>query len=251
MINPTTNTLTLPNNPTVTESTTATVTTTTAQWQNNIVSIDTGKGSYVDMAVDGGDNIHLAYYDSNNGGLHYAYIPYSSATGFPNKGAIEKARVDTFLGAGTNIMINIRQEAGVTGGASGYRPYISYIHSSYATTRGAVRVAGPITTVTGTKYAVADNTDTGDLFLGTWEVMTVPVVNPPITPLYSTFVVTNGVPSTMTNWVKPAGINWPLTYVAGTASTHDTINKTVLIGFMAGTRYEGAVLKTSISDLKY
>jgi len=245
MINPTTNTLTLPNNPTVTESTTATVTTTTAQWQNNIVSIDTGKGSYVDMAVDGGDNIHLAYYDSNNGGLHYAYIPYNSATGFPNKTSIEKAKVDTFLGAGTNIMINIRQEAGVTGGASGYRPYISYIHSSYATTKGAVRIAWPITAVTGTKYAVSDNTDSGDLFLGTWEVMTVPIANPPITPLYSTFVVTNGVPTSVTNWVKPTGINWPAN------NTANTIEKSVVIGFMAGTRYEGAVLKTSIPDLKY
>ena len=215
------------------------VTTPTATWQTNIAEVAKGVGSYVDMAVDGADNVHLAYYDSNNGGLHYAYIPFNSSTGLPNKGSIEKAKVDTFLGAGTNIMINTRLEGG------GHRPYISYIHSSYATTRGAIRIAWPITAVTGTKYAVENNTDSSDLFLGTWEVMTVPIVNPPITPLYSTFVVTNGVPTSVTNWVKPAGINWPL------SNTANTIEKSVVIGFMAGSRYEGAVLKTDITALQY
>jgi len=219
--------------------TNATSTTNTDTWQSNAVVIDTGKGSYVDMAVDGVNNVHLAYYDSNNGGLHYAYIPYNSGTGLPNKTAIERARVDTFLGAGTNIMINIRLEGG------GYRPYISYIHSSYATTRSAVRIAWPITPLSGTKYTVANNTNNSDLFLGTWEVMSVPIVNAPITPLYSTFVVSNGVPTSVTNWVKPAGINWPAT------NTANTIEKSVVIGFMAGSRYEGAVLKADIPALQY
>jgi len=47
----------------------------TAAWQNNAVKIADFAGTHVDLAVDEGDNVHLAYYDVRNGGLHYAYIP--------------------------------------------------------------------------------------------------------------------------------------------------------------------------------
>ena len=81
------------------------------------------------MAVDAGDNLHLAYYDVLNGGLWYSYIPsgyYTDATNNP----IETVRVDTYLSAGTKIMINTRMETRNVEGVdrTAYVPYITYFH---------------------------------------------------------------------------------------------------------------------------
>jgi hypothetical protein len=232
---------------------TSTSTTTTASWTGRSTVVQEGAGAHVDMAVDGGDNVHLAYNDVSNGGLHYAYIPSS---GIPRTAAnnstttakvtnIEIARVDTYLSAGTKLMINVRNEGTNNTTDRKYVPYITYLHASFYDTKNAIRVAWPVTTYTATtgKMSVEHGTNEDDTFTGKWEVMTVPVMNAPLT----TYFVCNGVPTTNANWVPLTGTNALSGYYNGTnTQANSLINKSILVGYMTSPRYEGAMLKKSL-----
>jgi len=200
----------------------AIVATSTADWQKNAALVQRFAGTHVDMAVDGGNNIHLAYYDVRNGGLYYAYIPVKgTGTGaLPDTSRISTARVDTYLSAGTKLMINVRQENGR------YVPYISYCHNSFAETRNSIRVAWQKNPV------LLDGTNPDDSFTGNWEVMTVPTGTVPLTDEF----VTNGVPTSSSTAWAPTG---------GTLLGRD-LSRSILVGYMTTDWYEGAVLKHDI-----
>jgi len=220
----------------------------TASWQGRATIVHTGAGTHVDMAVDGGNNIHLAYYDVFNGGLYYAYIPSSGIpsvtdTSTTKVSGITTVKVDTYLSAGTKIMINVREQ-----GTGNYVPYISYLHSSFAETKNSVRTAWPVVASTGvakphnSSANVLPGTDANDRFTGNWEVMTVPAENVPLVDYF----IANGVPRTAANWVTPTGTG-ALTAAGYTNSgSSANIYKTILIGYMTDTRYEGAVLKRDL-----
>jgi len=221
----------------------------TNRWQLRATVVQAGFGSHVDMTVDGADNVHMAYYNANDGGLYYAFIPRSgipsitTADGGNTKiTGIETARVDTFLSAGTKIMISVRDEStGTTTTVPKYVPYISYYHGSFSETKSAIRVAWPVTTVnTAGKMSVEHGTDTSDLFTGKWEVMTVPVIETPS----MAYIICNGVPRWRNNWALPPS-NWG--YYNGTATVANSYaNRTILVGYLTGSRYEGAMLKANL-----
>jgi hypothetical protein len=193
-----------------------TVSGTTVTW-GAATEITTGKGTHVDMAVDTtshgtNDSIHIAYY-SNDGGLWYTYIPCTAST--PTLGSRSTVRVDTFLSAGTRLMINVR----------GGKPYISYAHASFPGTKQSARVAWRVSADTGAAGSNANNT-----FTGNWEVMTVPVNGIP----NDTDFICNGVP-TATSWTAPAS-----------GLTYSNLNQTIIVGYMTATAYEGAILKGNI-----
>jgi len=195
------------------------VSTSTADWQNNARVVQSFAGTHVDMVVDAENNIHLAYYDVRNGGLYYAYIPVKGAgTGaIPDTNRIITARVDTYLSAGTKLMLNVRQEHGR------YVPYISYYHASFAETRNSIRVAWQ-------KNPVLQNgTNADDSFTGAWEVMTVPTGTVPLSDEF----VTNGVPTSSSTVWAPTN---------GTLRGRD-LSRSILVGYMTTEWYEGAVLK--------
>ena len=209
-------------------------TTTPNTWQGNAVIIREGVGTYVDMAVDEGDYIHMAYYDATNGGLYYTIIPPTgSGTSMrPNTGAIKTARVDTYRHAGIKLMINVR----------GTVPYISYFHGSFAETRNSVRVAWPKVNVRTTAEAQLQGTYHGDSvypndsFTGAWKVMTVPVHADSVPVAEETFrFISNGVPSGA--WVTPT---------ASGAVNYANIHESILVGYMTNQWYEGAALKYNI-----
>jgi hypothetical protein len=213
----------------------AIVRTTTPQWQANAAVVDTFKGAHVDLAVDGNNNVHLAYYDTGNGGLYYAYIPYNTATGMPNTGAIQKVRVDTYLAVGTKLMLNVRRE--------GTRdvPYISYYHGSFTETKNAVRVAWR---KNFDEPNIPQGTNPDDSFTGAWEVMTVPANE---VPLINEFIC-NGVPnpgSAGGSWADPAnGVAGVPALSRGTVD----IRRSVVIGYMTRDYYEGAMLKGDVTQ---
>jgi hypothetical protein len=190
-----------------------------------------GRGAHVDMAVDMNDNIHLAYYDSSSGGLYYAYIRNNGGTqGFkgdvrPDTTSVKTARVDTYSTAGTKLMLNLRLQNG------NYVPYISYYHVAFTGTKNAIRVAWRKDFTNAN--VPPDGTNADYTFTGKWEVMTVPVQN---TPLYEEFIC-NGVPATASGWVVPA---------AGVLSWGSKLDKSILLGYMTDTFYEGAILKKDI-----
>jgi len=217
----------------------ARVSTTTAQWQANaaIITKDsklhTSFGTHVDMAVDAGDNIHLAFYQVNPVGLWYALIP-STGTGAGRRPNITKSgniatnvtpiRVDTYLSAGTKLMINVRRENGRD------VPYITYHQASFPGSNNTIRVAWR------TDFSsLTDNTDDQNKFKGTWEVMTVPVGSD-VTPSVDEFVC-NGVPTGTGDWVPPTG---------STLRSYATLNKSILVGYMTDKWYEGAILKRDL-----
>jgi len=206
----------------------------TNTWQGNAVVIDTGKGAHVDMAVDGNDNVHLAYYDVNNGGLYYALIPPSGtdAAKRPNTTGITPVKVDTFLSAGTKIMINVRPSDG------NYVPYITYAHASFAETKNSIRVAWRINSDFNNSKPSA-GTDENDIFTGKWEVMTVPVSST-VVPRTDEFIC-NGVP-TATTWTPPG--NPPENQSTLTYNTN--LHQSIIVGYMTDQWYEGAIIKGNI-----
>jgi hypothetical protein len=217
---------------------TSIVTTTTAQWQSNAVVVDTYRGAHVDMAIDGGDNVHLAYYDTGNGGLYYAYIPYDPATNGPNRAGVQTARVDTYLAVGTKLMINVRKEG------SNYVPYITYYHGSFAETKHPVRVAWRKDF--SNPGIVPQGTNLDDSFTGAWEVMTVPVKE---APMLNEFVC-NGVPnpdSAMGNWTDP-DFDGGAAGVPALKRGNIDLRRSVVVGYLTDSYYEGAMLKGDVTQ---
>jgi len=214
---------------TVAGGATSIVSTTTAQWQSNAVIVHANAGTHVDLAVDEADNVHLAYYDVFNGGLYYALIPPTGSgnTVRPNTTSIVPVKVDTYLSAGTKIMINVRRENHTVGGNRDV-PYISYFHASFGDTRNSIRVAWRKDFSTTAPLA---GTDANDRFTGKWEVMTVPTGT---VPLNENDIVCNGVPTTGN--FRSNG---------GTLVNRD-IAKSMLVGYMTQSWYEGAILKDSL-----
>jgi len=223
----------------------ARVTTATNTWQANARVVDTFKGTHVDMAVDGSNNVHLAYYDVGNGGLYYAYIPSGDVAS--RTAAIQKVRVDTFLAVGTKLMINVRRET--INGVTREVPYISYYHGSFSETKNSIRVAWrkdfTADPVTG---GIRPGTNSDDSFTGAWEVMTIPAREVPLTGEF----ICNGVPnpgSAQGSWTDPdlTGGNTDNGLTALSRGSVD-LRKSVVVGYMTNKYYEGAMLKGSTSD---
>ncbi|MCL2804592.1 MAG: hypothetical protein FWD26_01460 [Treponema sp.] len=192
-------------------------------WQGNARIVHESAGSHVDMAVDGYDNIHLAYFNVLSGGLWYAFIPAktnSFGAKMPDMDKIKTVRVDTYLSAGTKIMINVRYENGR------YVPYISSFHASFAETKNSIRVAWQKDPV------LRDGTDLNDRFTGAWEVMTVAAGEVPLSDEF----VCNGVP--VSGYLAAPG--------DGSALKQRAMSKTILVCYMTDKWYEGAVLKYNI-----
>ncbi len=129
------------------------------QWQTNAEIIDSDfSGWFVDMVVDDLGGIHIAYYNSSNGDLRYAY---KSAYDQP----ATTVTVDSFLAVGTNISVTYK-----VSGANRI-PYISYYMSSFTATSFSVRTAW----LNGT----LGNGVINDQYTGNWEIQTIPTANIP------------------------------------------------------------------------
>jgi hypothetical protein len=162
--------------------------TATAQWQANAKVIDSDfAGWHVDLTVDKNNGIHIAYYASSSGDLKYAFLPSYDA----GPGDIKVVTVDSFLSAGTKLMINTREEN--RGGTNVIVPYISYYHPSFMQTANSVRVAWRNDFSSLSDGAVYDD------FTGAWEVMTVPTPNIPMEDFVANGVPTSGTFNTVSN----------------------------------------------------
>jgi len=197
----------------------------TSTWQSNAKIVHSFAGSHVDMAIDGDDNIHLAYYDSLNGGLYYALVPPDGT--IPDVDKAEYVKVDTYLSAGTRIMLNVRKET--HDGVARYVPYISYFHASFDETRFSVRVAWRKDFTASLEKAAGSNDN--DRLTGAWEVMTIPAENVPASGQY----ICHGVPTAATALVGTA-----------TAGFHTDISKTMIVTYPTDINYEGAMLRHKI-----
>ncbi len=115
--------------------------------------IDSGHGGeYLDLRIDSGNNIHLAYYDNNNGDLRYIYIPVNDfASG--SFGEIQKMVVDSYLDVGDRLTLELN---------GGDKPFIAY--------KGVNR-SGKAAWMTG---SVGPGVNGDDEYTGLWEVSILP-----------------------------------------------------------------------------
>ena len=151
---------------------------TKTKWQNNAIVLDSDyAGWYVDMAVDAGGGIHIAYYTTGSGDLKYAYLPKYNST----LAEAKVVTVDSYLSTGTQISISTRNDG--TTASPKYVPYISYYNGSLDQTKNSVRVAWR------TSSTVQNGTDS-DKATGNWQFMSVPCSSVP-----DNAVVCNGVPT--------------------------------------------------------
>ena len=185
---------------------------TTNTWQKNAVYLDSAyTGWYVDLAVDGANGVHIAYYNSKSGDLKYAYLKdYNKPT------EAVTVTVDSYLSVGTNITINVRDEGtdvtdettNETTHTANYVPYIYYYNTSSNQTMNSIKVAWRNDMETLRAGAIDDK------FTGAWESMTVPTDNIPVDA-----TVCGGVP------------------------TNGTYSSTVVLGYMTDVFYEKAYIK--------
>ena len=192
---------------------TAISTMTNNTWQTNAVYLDEAyTGWYVDLVVDSGDHVHIAYYNSKSGDLKYVYIPtYNAVTKDANgnlTGGATVVTVDSYLSVGTNITINVRDEG--TGTEAKKVPYIYYYNTSNNQTMNSVKVAWQ------NEKTLRDGA-INDKFTGAWESMTIPTENIPVDA-----TVCGGVP------------------------TSGTYKDTVVLGYMSDAYYEKAYIKGNI-----
>jgi large repetitive protein len=120
----------------------------------------TYNGTYVSLAVDAFDHIHIAYYDSADADLKYIYLDsYVDTT--PSI-----ARVDAYhsIGPWTDIRTTA---AGV--------PSIAYYNNSENGTRDSIKLA----TYLGSLPTVSDGVDGSGAVTGSWECLTVPTRDVP------------------------------------------------------------------------
>ena len=129
-------------------------------WQDASVEFPDYVGSYVSMAIDSNDGIHIAAFDASDSDLVYMYL--SSY----NSNKLEKHVIDQSgsVGNWTQIKLN-----------SSNVPYISYYNSTEAGQRDAVKLAY----ANATAGNITAGVDSDNYTTGSWEYMTVPAITPP------------------------------------------------------------------------
>jgi hypothetical protein len=135
-----------------------------SQWQTNAVVLDADfSGWFVDLAVDGANAIHIAYYNSSNGDLRYIHIPSYNGTPSAPK------TVDSFLSTGSNITIMTKLVG------ANYVPYITYYMGALTATRNSLRMAYR------TNFASLNDgaSQYTSKYTGDWEITSIPASNIP------------------------------------------------------------------------
>lgn len=145
----------------------------TKTWQDNSYYVSDANiraGTYVSMAVDNANGIHLAYYSATGGDLYYSYIAAPKT-----KTVTKTVMVDSYGSVGTYTMIDVAKDSE----NGNFIPYISFRCESNSDTTASVKIAYP---VNWDKIGnVLNGVDSDDRYTGDWEVSVVPTDNTPLT----------------------------------------------------------------------
>lgn len=145
----------------------------TKTWQDNsyyVSDADIRAGTYVSMAVDNEDGIHLAYYSATGGDLYYTYIKNPKT-----KTVTKTVMVDSYGSVGTYTMIDVARDTEF----GTFVPYISYRCESNSDTTASVKIAYPVYWDESTRNVLI-GVDSSDRYTGNWEVSVVPTDNTPL-----------------------------------------------------------------------
>lgn len=145
----------------------------TAAWQKNSYYVSNENiraGTYVSMAVDNYDGVHLAYYSASGGDLYYSYIANPK-----QKTVTRSVMVDSYGSVGTYPMIDVATDSK----DGNFIPYISFRCESNSDTTASVKIAYPVNW--DKDGNVLNGVDSYDRYTGNWEVSVVPTDNTPLT----------------------------------------------------------------------
>lgn len=144
-----------------------------ATWQKNSYYVSNENiraGTYVSMAVDNKNGIHLAYYSATGGDLYYSYISDPKT-----KTVTKTVIVDSYGSVGTYPMIDVAKDSK----DGNFIPYISFRCESNSDTTASVKIAYPVNW--DEDGNVLNGVDSDDRYTGDWEVSGVPTDNTPLT----------------------------------------------------------------------
>ncbi len=108
-------------------------------------------GNYVKMVVDSANRVHIAYYDSYNGGVKYILMPT-----YNTPATHTQVVVDNYLTAGDKLSLAVDGNG---------KPFISY--------KGVGNTA-KVAWLSGSLASLADGVDAQKRLTGTWEVQVIP-----------------------------------------------------------------------------
>lgn len=125
-------------------------------------------GTYVSLAVDSNNHIHISGFDANDSDLYYIYLDSYSSSSIDDKQIIDQFGS---VGHWTQVRINTTH----TNSPYYNKPVIAYYNSTETGGREAIKLAIAQNTVGQTEAGVDSNGYT----TGKWEYMTVPSITPP------------------------------------------------------------------------
>ena len=141
--------------------------TTTVAWTASSVEFPSYAGTYVSMAIDSSNGIHIAAFDASDADLKYFYLPSYSSTSLTNTTVDAAGSVGHWTGIAICTDSSNTELYG--------KPVISYYNSTETGTRESIKMAYPKADIGSIEAGV----DTNGYTTGNWEYMTVPAITPP------------------------------------------------------------------------
>ena len=136
-------------------------------WTTSSVDFPSYAGTYVSMAIDSSNGIHIAAFDASDADLKYFYLQSYSST------SLTSMTVDAAGSVGHWTGIAICTD---TDNAELYgKPVISYYNSTETGTRESIKMAYPKAAI----GSITAGVDSNGYTTGAWEYMTVPAITPP------------------------------------------------------------------------
>jgi hypothetical protein len=145
------------NTPVTGDSPTAVIT-----WNNFSGILPEYTGTYVSMAIDDADGIHIAALDAVDSDLKYIYIPSLTQANYYG------VTVDQYGAVGSWTQIKLK----------GNVPYIAYYNATESGSRDTIKLACANDAIT-TAASVKPGVDSNGYTTGNWEYTTVPAFDPP------------------------------------------------------------------------
>ncbi|MBO5607036.1 MAG: hypothetical protein J5930_04000 [Treponema sp.] len=136
-------------------------------WTTSSVSFPSYAGTYVSMAIDSSNGLHIAAFDASDADLKYFYLPSYSSTSLTN------ITVDAAGSVGQWTGIAICTDSSNTELYG--KPVISYYNSTETGTRESIKMAYPKSAIGSIETGI----DANGYTTGNWEYMTVPAITPP------------------------------------------------------------------------
>ncbi|MFP3041561.1 hypothetical protein LQZ19_07025, partial [Treponema primitia] len=133
-------------------------------WTTSAINLPDYVGTYISMAIDSDDHLHIAAFDRTDSDLKYIYIDSRTSTTY------KAVTVDQFGAVGNWTQIKLKPGTKI--------PYIAYYNATETGGRDSIKLAYSKAPITSEATALGGVDGNGYTTSG-WEYMTVPALTPP------------------------------------------------------------------------